>query len=335
MSSIIECIRTVGRGERSRKPLSYQQAHLVMTEYLQGQVPTGKMAMLMMLIRVQNETAAEVAGFTLALREYLESSSPTLNQLKADVDWPCFAGKRELQGAPWHLYSAKALAMNGKSVLIHGHIEAGTKRLHAANFLDTLGITYCNSIEQAQQELEKNRIAYLPLDVYAPQVVDMLRWQQEYGLRTPINTCARMLNPSNAKISLRGSFHPGFPKLHAEAEYLIQQQIHNGKPDICTVSFKGVGGESEFNPKVSQSLFCATRNGVEELYWDEKLNPDLPQLVQCVMGTDTDKLELLANTAVAGIAVVLWAAGQSSQMSRDQAINGAERVWQDYVNHAI
>ncbi|MGF1762055.1 glycosyl transferase family protein [Aliivibrio kagoshimensis] len=330
MSTIVECIRTVGRGERSRKPLSYDQAYQVMREYLQGQVPTEKMAMLMMLIRVQNETVAEVAGFTQALREHLSECTPTLSQLNADVDWPCYAGKRELQGAPWHLYSAKALALSGTSVLIHGHVEEDTKRLHAANFLDKVGITYCHTIEQAQQALQQSKIAYLPLDVYAPQVVEMLRWQQEYGLRTPINTCARMLNPANSAISLRGSFHPGFPKLHAEAEHFIQKQ-QPAASSTCTVSFKGVGGESEFNPKVSQSLWCADADRVEELYWLEKLNSQLPKPKQCVMGTEPDKFELLANTVVAGITLVLWAAGKSAEITREEAVKDAQSVWHDYL----
>ncbi|MCW0470331.1 hypothetical protein OH492_19940 [Vibrio chagasii] len=54
MSSILECIRTVGRGERGRKPLSFEQAYRARDEYLSGQVGnTTVMAMLMMLIRVQ------------------------------------------------------------------------------------------------------------------------------------------------------------------------------------------------------------------------------------------------------------------------------------------
>ena len=56
MSSILECIRTVGRGERGRKPLSFEQAYRIMDEYLSGEVGDDQMAMLLMLIRVQNET---------------------------------------------------------------------------------------------------------------------------------------------------------------------------------------------------------------------------------------------------------------------------------------
>ncbi len=91
MSSIIECIRTVGRGERGRKPLNFEQAYQVMDEYLDGQVGDDQMAMLLMLIRVQNETNAEIAGFVKAF----QSRVPDLG---ADIDWPCYAGKRASAG---------------------------------------------------------------------------------------------------------------------------------------------------------------------------------------------------------------------------------------------
>ncbi|MEK2104338.1 glycosyl transferase, partial [Vibrio parahaemolyticus] len=38
MSSILECIRTVGRGERGRKPLNFDQAFRVMDEYLNAEL---------------------------------------------------------------------------------------------------------------------------------------------------------------------------------------------------------------------------------------------------------------------------------------------------------
>ncbi|MFV0489786.1 MAG: glycosyl transferase, partial [Vibrio fluvialis] len=68
MSTILDCIRTVGRGERGRKPLSFEQAFQVMDDYLNGDVGDDQMAMLLMLIRVQNETNAEIAGFVKAFQ---------------------------------------------------------------------------------------------------------------------------------------------------------------------------------------------------------------------------------------------------------------------------
>lgn len=36
----------------------------------------------------------------------------------------------------------------------------------------------------------------------------MIGWKNRYGLRTPINTVVRALNPGQATVGIRGSFHP-------------------------------------------------------------------------------------------------------------------------------
>ncbi len=156
MSSIIECIRTVGRGERSRKPLTFEQAYQVMKEYLSGDISNDKMAMLMMLIRVQNETVDEISGFTTAIREFVRNvQTPELKDLNVDIDWACFAGKRQVQGPSWQLYAAQILANKGFRVLIHGHLQLGSTREHVSQVIDKLNIPSCTSIAETQKVLNE------------------------------------------------------------------------------------------------------------------------------------------------------------------------------------
>ena len=330
MSSIIECIKTVGRGERSRKPLSFDQAYQVMKEYLAGEVSNDKMAMLMMLIRVQNETVEEISGFTTAIREFIRNEqTPELKDLNVDIDWACFAGKRQVQGPSWQLYAAQILANKGFRVLIHGHLQLGSTREHVSQVIDKLNIPSCSSIAEVHKSLDEGNIAYLPLSVYAPQVETMLLWQHEYGLRTPANTCARMLNPASAPISLRGSFHPGLPQLHGEAESRLQQATDDSSE--LALCFKGMGGESEFNPKVSQSLWCASKGVCEELYWEEALIENLPIPQSCLLGTKSEQLQLMANTVIFNVANVLWANKREENYPRVEAIKLATQYWEEYV----
>ncbi len=74
---------------------------------MKGEVGDDQMAMLLMLIRVQNETNEEIAG----LRKRFQSRAET----NADIDWPCYAGKRNdtASGKPWNLLAAKILADDG------------------------------------------------------------------------------------------------------------------------------------------------------------------------------------------------------------------------------
>ncbi|MEH0758870.1 glycosyl transferase family protein [Vibrio sp. 16] len=317
MSTILECIRTVGRGERGRKPLTFEQAYKIMDEYLDGQCGDDQMAMLLMLIRVQNETQQEIAGFVKAFQSRVPS-------LGADIDWPCYAGKRSSAGQPWHLLAAKILSQHGYKVLLHGYHDRPAGRLHAEDYLEQLDVQIADSPERAKSILETHGIAYLPLKHFAPQAETMIGWKNRYGLRTPINTVVRALNPGGAKLGLRGSFHPGFQQLHAEVESEIGLTSH------AVVSFKGQSGESEYNPKVSQTVWVSTPNGVESHYWTERMLTDIPLPSKCLFGTEESNLNMMANTIVSTMAATLFAEFNDLE----QAFEKAYSLWSSYCkNH--
>jgi len=313
MSIIKECFRTVGRGERGRKPLSFEQAFQVMDEYLSGDVGDDQMAMLLMLIRVQNETNDEIAGFVKAF----QSRMP---EIGADIDWPCYAGKRESAGKPWHLLSAKILADNGYKVLLHGYNDKPASREHAESYLSALSIPLASDADHAHLLLQKGNIAYLPLHTFAPEAETMISWKNRYGLRTPINTVVRALNPGGGKIGIRGSFHPGFQQLHAEVEHVI------GKSSHAVISFKGVSGESEYNPKVSQTIWLSQPSGVESFYWPEQYISEIETLADCPMHTPEQDRVMMANTVVATLGVVLFAECHD----REKAFETAYSYWRKY-----
>ncbi len=314
MSTILDCIRTVGKGERGRKPLSFEQAYQVMDEYLDGKIGDDQMAMLMMLIRVQNETHDEIAGFVKAFQTRMPD-------IGADIDWPCYAGKRASAGKPWHIIAAKILAENGYKVLVHGHLEETSIREHARYYIDALDIPMAHDVKQAKEMIEQHNIVYLPLANFAPQVVTMLDWKNRYGLRTPINTVVRALNPGNARYGIRGSFHPGFQQLHAEVEHAVGLSKH------AVISFKGQSGESEYNPKVSQTVWRSDSNGVTSHYWPETMDSDLPLPKQPLLGTDSSDHNMMANTVVATLCAVLFA----KVNDREKAYELAYALWNDWV----
>lgn len=316
MSTILECIRTVGRGERGRKPLNFDQAYKVMDEYLDDQFDDDQMAMLLMLIRVQNETKQEIAGFVKAFQSRVPS-------LGADIDWPCYAGKRASAGKPWHLIAAKILANAGYKVLMHGYHDRPAGREHVEDYLAQMGVEKAESPEHAKQLLESNSIAYLPLEAFAPKAASMISWKNRYGLRTPINTVVRALNPGGAKLGLRGSFHPGFQQLHAEVEDEIGLTRH------AVVSFKGQSGESEYNPKVSQTVWVSDTNGVESHYWTAQMLTDIPQPAVCVLGTELDEYNMMANSIVSTMTATLFA----ETGNRDDAYEQAFKLWEAYCRN--
>ncbi|GLT14189.1 glycosyl transferase family protein [Vibrio algivorus] len=322
MSIILECIRTVGRGERGRKPLSEQQAFDVMDAYLtskesgDGSVGDDQMAMLLMLIRVQNETNEEIAGFVKAFQSRVPS-------LGADIDWPCYAGKRKADNGtdqPWHGLAAKILSLNGYKVLLHGYKDIASGRTHIEDYLEQLEIPVAKNPQDAQQQLESHGISYLPLNHFAPIAQTMIGWKNRYGLRTPINTVVRALNPGAAKIGVRGSFHPGFQQLHAEVDQTIDSK------SLSVISYKGQNGESEYNPKVSQTVWLSSQRGVESFYWPEMMVSELAMPTKAAFLQVEEASNLMANTVVASMAAVLFTETQQYEKAYKQALN----YWNKY-----
>ncbi len=203
---------------------------------------------------------------------------------------------------------------------MHGYYDGASDREHAVNYLEELGIQKASSPEEAKAIMERDGIAYLPLEAFAPQAKTMIAWRARYGLRTPINTVVRALNPGGAKLGIRGSYHPGFQQLHAEVENVM------GKTSHGVISFKGLSGESEYNPKVSQTVWLSHNEGVESHYWEEQLSETLPSTNRDRMGTPVEDNELMANTVVSTMAALLFTETNDRELANNKALS----LWEAY-----
>ncbi|TEW56108.1 glycosyl transferase family protein [Psychromonas sp. RZ22] len=237
-----EYIKLTGRGEKGRRPLTMSEAEQALTDYLNGDASLLQMAVLLMLQRVRCETPEEAAGYIKALRTKV---SPEWKALTTDLDWPCFAGKK--RQPPWLLLAAKVLAADGVKILLHGHMSVDLIKYQVESACPLLNISIADTPESAQAALQKDALVYIPLSSYCPELIELLALREQVGLRTPLNTVARSINPSAAPYSIHGVFHKSYEKIHAQAAVLNKE--------YSVIAFKGEGGESEVNPRVS-TLAC-------------------------------------------------------------------------------
>ena len=237
-----EYIKLTGRGEKGRRPLTLEESEQALTDYLNGDASLLQMAVLLMLQRVRCETPEEAAGYIKALRNKIDKQWQTLD---ADLDWPCFAGKK--RQPPWLLLAAKLLAANGIKILLHGHMTVDLVKYQVESACPLLDITIADTPAAAQQALTDNGLVYIPLSAYCPELIELLALREQVGLRMPLNTVARSLNPTVAAYSIHGVFHKSYEKIHAQAALLNEEH--------SMIAFKGEGGESEINPRVS-TLAC-------------------------------------------------------------------------------
>lgn len=312
-------VRILGKGKNGTRPLTRQEACDSMKMILANEITPEQLGAYMMLMRVKEETREELAGFVDAAK----ASFQIPNTVSVDLDWSSYAGKR--RHLPWFLLSTLLLAENGVTVFMHGAGGHTAGRLYTKDVLRFLGLQYAENFEQAATQLQQQRFAYMPLEFLSPKLQEILELRPFMGLRSPIHTIARMLNPFNAPFMMQGIFHPNYRVVHQEAALLLNQ------PYMAVL--KGEGGEIERNPDI-ECLVQGVRNG--ELFdetWpplfeqrhvkEEAMNPE--RLAAVWQGEVHD--EYAQGSVVGTVAIALKLMGKAETIAEAQ--QSAQSMWEN------
>ncbi len=230
-------VRTLGRGPGRSRALTREEARAALTMVLRDEADPTQVGAFLMLLRYRGEDPAEMAGLVEAAREAFSAGLPA-GCAPVALDWPSYGAGRT-RGAPWFLLAALALARAGHRVLMHGSNEF-TRGTAVTEALGALGLPVCQDRQDAARQLDATGFAYLPLSSLCPALDRLLRLRGLLGLRSPINTAARLLNPFDAQAGVDGVFHPPYIALHVNTAALL------GRGRLVVV--KGGGGEAERNP---------------------------------------------------------------------------------------
>ncbi|PVV11098.1 MAG: hypothetical protein B6D82_11885 [gamma proteobacterium symbiont of Ctena orbiculata] len=226
-------IQILGKGRNGMRALTLEEAYEAMQMIACYDVEPEQIGAFLMLMRVKEESAEEVAGFTRALRESLPTQG---KEMAPAIDWAAYAGKR--RQLPWFLLAALILVKQGYPVCMHG-MNRSDARVYVPEALDALGMEAANSLQEAMEGLNETGFCYLPISKLSSLTAQLIATRELLGLRPPLQTVARMLNPFNAALSLIGVFHPNYAAIHTAAA-----QIEGRRIVVC----KGEGGEFERIP---------------------------------------------------------------------------------------
>jgi anthranilate phosphoribosyltransferase len=251
-------VRILGKGKSGSRSLSFDEAREAFGMILRGEVEDVQLGAFLMLLRVNEETAEELAGFATACRDYITTAPLSY---RVDLDWPSYAGKKAQQ--PWYLLSALLLAENGVRILMHGSDGHTAGRLYSESCLQELGIESCNSLAQAAEQIEERSFAYLPLRNFCEPLHQVIQLKPQLGLRSPVNTLVRLINPLRAEHSVQSVFHPAYGDLHAGADQLMEQ--------ANSLVFKGEGGEVEIKPNANTRCTLLRKGSLQEFNWPRSL----------------------------------------------------------------
>ncbi|MGE8570859.1 MAG: glycosyl transferase family protein [Acinetobacter amyesii] len=309
-------VRIVGKGKNGARSLTYDEAYQAFSMILKDEVLDVQLGAFLMLLRVKEESVDELTGFVQATRDQLK-----FKKLDVDLDWSSYAGKRKHY--PWFLLAALTLAKHGYNVVMHGASGHTINRLYTEQVLEYLGFPICQNDTDVEEQLIQCHFAYIPLDVISPILSDLISLRNVMGLRSPIHTLARLINPFNAKATMQAIFHPAYRGSHQRAAFQLGYQN--------SAVIKGEGGEFERNPD-AKTLICGIKDG--EMYEHElpKLTDnrspveeelDLAVFKAVWDGQQTHEYGEIAVTETMGIALYTMGAVASF----DDAMQTAKTMW--------
>ena len=205
---------------------------------------------------------------------------------------------------------------------VEGH-TAG--RIYAEQTLRAIGVPVAESMDEAADVLAHTNLCYLPLARIVPKLAELIDLKAVLGLRSPVHTLSRMINPFAAEHVLQGIFHPGFNAVHQQAAALI------GQAHLAV--FRGEGGEIERRPQKPLDVLTVHQGVLATEHWPAMMEEprqaadeamDLARLKAVWQGDDTDAYGTAAVIGTTAIALKLL----EKAAHVDEAQQMASALWQ-------
>ncbi len=311
-------VRILGKGKTGSRSLTEEEAYQAMSMILRCEVEDLQLGAFLMLLRVKEESADELTGFVRAVKDNVNAPS----SIAVDLDWSSYAGKK--RQLPWFLLSCFALADQGISIYMHGASGHTIGRLYTEDVLVQLGIPHAKNWKDVGAQLKEHHFSFMPLDYLCPELKRIIEFRNYLGLRSPVHTLSRLINPLSANYSLQSIFHPAYGESHQIAALQLNQ------PNAAV--FKGEGGEIERKPEATCTVKYVRDGTMHEEQWErilsgrqtqqEQLN--IHQLRHIWQGTETNDYATQSIISTMAIALRLLEKAETPQT----AMALAQQYWQ-------
>lgn len=312
-----EFVRILGKGKKGSRSLTESEAFTAMSMILEDKVEDLQLGAFLMLLRVKEESPEELSGFVKAAKSKINAPE----NINADLDWSSYAGKR--RHPAWYIFSALCLAENGLTVFMHGASGHTVDRMYTEDVLIELGIEIARDWASAESQLADNRFCYMPLSILSPRMDQMINMRPILGLRSPVHSLSRLINPLNATTVLQGIFHPAYSTMHQEAGQLL------GYKNMAVI--KGEGGEIERNPDNALEVLYSGNEGLSQETWPKMFAKrhvkadDMSVNYMKAVWSGTTSDEYAEGAIIGTMAIALKSAGRAS--SQEEAIELAQKQW--------
>ena len=311
-------VRILGKGKTGTRSLEKNEAYQAMRMILSGEVESVQLGAFMMLLRVKEESHDELTGFVLAVKDHIQAP-PTVS---VDLDWSSYAGKR--RQLPWFILSSLLLADNGIRILMHGANGHTIGRLYTEQIINELDLPIAFDWHHVEQQLNQSCFSFMPLKTLCPELQTIMDLRNQFGLRSPVHTLSRLINPLNADYSIQSIFHPAYGESHQLSALALGQ--------TNAAVFKGEGGEVERKPEANCTVKQIINGAATEEVWPRLLEGrqqqqqllDINKLRRCWQGNYREEYGEFAIIGTTAIALKLL--GKAS--SQEHALQKSKKMWQ-------
>ena len=319
--NFIPFIRELGRGSEGARDLSLEEAQQLYGAMLDGGVPELELGAIAIALRLKGETVDEMVGFMAAVNERLYTLRRPPGRLRPIV-MPTYNGARK--GANLTPLLALLLRRFNIPVVVHGLIE-GYGRVTTAQIFREFGLIPGTSLGQAQQLLDENGLAYVPLSVLSPGLNSQLALRSRLGLRNSAHSLVKLLDPFKGEgLLLAAATHPDY--LDMMRNFLSVLGVH-------ALLLRGTEGEPFANPKRRpriEHLYEGNCNTLFEAEHDSlRTLPHLPETCDAKNTADWIRRVLSGEFALPPpianqLACCLYASGYADDFNQAKAIVAVE-----------
>jgi anthranilate phosphoribosyltransferase len=173
--------------------LTMDEARDAMREVMDGRVPSGALAALLVALRMKGERPAELVGFARAMREH----SVKISRPDGEVCDTCGTGGD--RAGTFNISSAAAIvvAACGVKVAKHGN-RSVSSRCGSADVFEQLGVKLAASPAVVERALHTGNIAFFFAPTFHPSMKHAGPTRREMGVRTAFNLLGPLTNPAGA-----------------------------------------------------------------------------------------------------------------------------------------
>jgi anthranilate phosphoribosyltransferase len=186
-----QLIRQLAEPPSADKPLSEEQSERMFSAALDGGIPDLELGALLAALSGHRLSTGELIGLHRAASAR-SFSLPAPQSGARPIVIPAYGGAR----ARHNLLPLLVLLLRRLDVpvLVHGTLES-SGGVAAAYILRELGVLPCATLAQAEQALEQNLLAFVPLALLSPGLASLLALRTRLGIGNPAHMAIKLLEP--------------------------------------------------------------------------------------------------------------------------------------------